>query len=75
MVQVPADSPVTVLPEALQMVGVALLSKVTPRPDEAAALVVVVPPTARVVGVKLMVPMVWLALFPVMLCVTCAAAL
>ncbi len=70
MVQVPAVVPVTVAPETLQMVGVALLSKVTARPDEAVAPAVVVPPTARVLGEKLIEPMVWLTLLTAKLCVT-----
>jgi hypothetical protein len=74
MVQVPAIVPVTVATETLQMVGVALLLYAMARPDVALALAVVVPPTARVLGVKLMAPMVW-ATLTVMLCVTCVAAL
>jgi hypothetical protein len=40
------------------MVGVALLSKATVKLDVAVALAVVTPPTARVLGVKLIGPIV-----------------
>ena len=70
----PASKPVTVLPEMEQIVGVALLLKVTARPEVAVAPAVAVPPTTKVVGVKLMVPMVWLALPTAIFCVTGVAA-
>ncbi len=43
----------------MQIVGVVLL-KATARPEDAVALAVLVPPATKVVGLKLMVPMVWL---------------
>ena len=58
MVQVPALTPVTVLPLTVQTPVVREL-KLTARPEEAVALAVVVPFTARVAGLKVMVPMVW----------------
>jgi hypothetical protein len=60
MVQVPAVTPVTVLPFVplvVQTLGVAEL-KVTAKPDVAVALAVVVPPTVNVLGVKVIVPIV-----------------
>ena len=48
------------LPVAVQINGVVLM-KLTVRPELAVALAVVgAPPTVRVGGVKLMVPIVWL---------------
>ena len=61
-----------VVPLTLQMVGVLLL-KVMARPESVVADAVVVPPTFSVVGLKLMVPMVWLILVPVVLLVICGA--
>lgn len=62
MVQVPAATPVTVEPLTVQTFGVVLV-KVTPRADGVAlADAVVVPPTLRVAGLKLMLPMAWEAL-------------
>jgi hypothetical protein len=58
IVQVPAATAVTVLPTTAQVLVVAL-ANVTGRPEVAVALAVVVPPTSRVLGVKVMVPMVW----------------
>ena len=60
MVQVPEVTAVTVLPDTVQMLGVVEV-KVTASPEVAVALTVVAPPTARVAGVKLMLPMLWLA--------------
>ena len=51
---------VTVLPKTEQMVGVVLL-KVTARLEVAVALTVVVPPNTSVVGLKVIVPIVWLS--------------
>jgi hypothetical protein len=62
--------PVTVLPTTEQIVGVLLTLKVTPRPDVAVALAVAVPPTAMVLGEKLIVPMVWAKATPVPLKLT-----
>ena len=59
--QVPALTPVTVLPLTVQTPVVNEL-KLTARPEEAVALAVVVPPTPRVLGLKLMTPIFWLAL-------------
>ncbi len=56
---VPAATPVTVEPLTVQIVGVVLL-KATARPEDAVALAVLLPPTLRLVGLKLMVPMAWL---------------
>lgn len=72
-IQVPVNSPATVLPETEQMIGVVLV-KLTARPEVAVALAAVVPPTPRVAGLKLMAPMVWLALPTTMFCVTGVAA-
>jgi hypothetical protein len=58
MVQVPVATPVTVLPETVQVKGVLLL-KTTPRPELAVALALLLPRTAKVFGVKLMAPMLW----------------
>jgi len=66
MVQVPAATPETVLPATVQMVGVVELNA-TARPEVAVALAVVVPPTLRVAGVKLIAPIVWLARLAVVL--------
>ena len=56
----PTATPVIVVPLTVHWAGLAL-SKVTVKPDVAVALAVVVPPpTDRVLGVKLIVPMVWL---------------
>ena len=60
MVQVPVVMPVTVLPLTVHTPVVVLL-KLTARPDVAVALAVVVPPTARLLGLKPMAPMLWLA--------------
>ena len=54
MVHSPALTPVTVLPLTVQTAGVVEL-KLTARPEVAVALAVVVPLTAREVGVKVMV--------------------
>ena len=62
---VPAATPVTVEPLTEQIVGVVLL-KATARPEVAVALAVLVPPTLKLMGLKLMVPMVWLAFATVM---------
>ena len=59
MVHVPAATPVTAEPLTVQIVGVVLL-KATARPEDDVALAVLVPPATKVVGLKLMVPMVWL---------------
>ena len=61
IVQVPAARPVTVLPLTEQTPRVVEL-KLTGSPEVAAALAVEAPPTPREAGLKLMVPMVWLAL-------------
>jgi hypothetical protein len=60
MVHVPAVTPVTVEPLVPLTVQTPVVKelKVTGRPDVAVALAVVVPFTARVDGVKLIVPMV-----------------
>ena len=61
MVQVPTASPVTVLPLTVQMPGVVVLN-VTGLPDAPpVALTVVVPPTLKDAGLKLIAPMLWLA--------------
>jgi hypothetical protein len=73
MVQVPAATPVTVLPLTVQVDSV-LLVKPTVRPEVAVALAVVVPLAAKEVGRKLMAPMVWLLFATAMVCVTWAAA-
>ena len=57
MVQVPAATPVTVLPATVQVLGV-MLAKVTGRPEVAVALAVVLPPTSTVDGENVMAPMV-----------------
>ncbi len=57
MVQVPELTPLTVLPLTVQTLGVKEL-KLTGRPEVAVALTVVVPPTPRVAGLKLIGPMV-----------------
>ncbi len=56
-VQVPVAAPVTVLPATVQVL-VLLLVNVTGSPDVAVALTVVVPPTAKVPGVKVTAPTV-----------------
>ncbi len=53
----PTARPVTVLPETEQIVAV-VLPKLTARPEVAVAFAVVLPPTAKVAGEKLMLPMV-----------------
>ena len=58
IVQVPASTAVTVLPDMLQVEGVALL-KVTARPKVAVALAVTVPPAVKLPGVKLRAFMLW----------------
>jgi hypothetical protein len=76
MVQVPAVTPVTVLPFVplvVQTPGV-LEVKVTAKPDVAVALAVVVPPTISVAGLKLIAPIVWLPLPTMKVCV-CVAML
>ena len=58
--QVPAVTPVTVLPLVpltVQTAGVVEV-KVTAKPDVAVALAVVVPPITNVAGVKVIVPIV-----------------
>ena len=65
--------PVTVLPETEQIVGVVLL-KATAKDEVAVALAVVEPPTVKVLGMKLIAPMLWLTLLTVMFCVICEAA-
>jgi hypothetical protein len=57
MVQVPALTPLTVVPLTVQMVGVEEL-KLTARPEVAVALAIVALPTAKVAGVKVMAPIV-----------------
>ena len=57
MVQAPAATPVTVLPLMVHTLVVNEL-KVTAKPDVAVALTVVVPPTANVLGVKVIDPIV-----------------
>ena len=74
MVQVPAACPVTVFPLTVQTLGVEEL-KLTGSPEDAVALTVVVPPTPREAGLKLMVPMVWFSLPTVRLWVTWGAGL
>ena len=77
MVQVPADTPETVLPLVPlteQTEGVFVV-KVTARPEVAEALAVVVPPTFRVGGVNVIAPIVWVAGVAVVLLVTCGAGL
>jgi hypothetical protein len=61
IVQVPAFITVTVLPLTVQMLVVREL-KLTGSPEVAVALAVVVPPTATELGLKLMVPIVWVPL-------------
>jgi hypothetical protein len=70
MVQVPVDIPVMTAPLMLQIVGVVLLLKVTASPEDAVAPTLVVVPTDRELGVKLMVPMVWETKLPVPLRLT-----
>ena len=72
--QVPAAIPVIVVPLTVQTAGVVEL-KMTPSPEVAVALAVVVPLTDRVVGLKVIVPIVWLVLSTLMFWVTCEAAL
>ena len=60
MVQVPAATPVTVVPRTVQKLGVVEV-KATDRPEVAVAATVVVPPTLSVAGVKLIAPIVWFA--------------
>ena len=55
--QVPAAIPVTVEPLTVQIVGVVLV-KTTASPELDVALAVVVPHTLRLMGLKLIVPMV-----------------
>ena len=74
IVHVPAVMPVAVLPLTLQT-RVVVLVKVTGKPEVAVALTVVVPPTTRVAGLKLIVSMLWSSLPTVMFRITCAAAL
>ena len=59
IVHVPAATPVTAEPLTVQIVGVVLL-KATARPEDAVALAVLVPPILKLLGSKLMVPIVWL---------------
>ena len=59
MVQVPGATPLTVLPDTLQM-PVVVEERVTARPEVAVALALVAPPTASEAGEKPMAPMVWL---------------
>jgi hypothetical protein len=73
MLQVPIATPATVLPLSVQIAGLAL-PKLTARPEVAVALAVVVPPTARLAGVKLIGLMVWLPWLTAMVCVLCGAA-
>ncbi len=54
----------TVLPLTVQTLDVVEV-KLTARPEVAVALTVLVPPTAKALGVKLMAPMVWLNATPV----------
>jgi hypothetical protein len=61
MVQVPALTPVTVPPLTVQTLVVREL-KLTGSPEVAVALAVVVPPTVTELGLKVMVPMVWVAM-------------
>ena len=72
MVQVPAETPTMVLPLVPDTVHtlVVRLVKVTASPELAVALAKVEPPTAKMDGVKVIEPMVWLALVTMMLCVT-----
>ncbi len=74
MVQVPAATPLTVLPLTVQTLGVKEL-KLTGSPEVAVALAVVVPLTPRVAGLKPMGPMVWLNLPTVRFWVTWGAGL
>ena len=53
----PSDTPLTIDPLTLQMVGVVEENE-TPRPEDAVALAVVVPPTASVADVKVIEPIV-----------------
>ena len=70
MLQVPAATPVTVLPETLQMVGVVLLEKLTARPDVAIALSVLAPPMTMLAGVTPTAPMDWVIKKPLPLKLT-----
>ena len=72
MVHVPVVIPVTIFPDTVQTSRF-MLVKVTGRVEVAIALTVVVPPTAKVVGLKLMTPMVWFKLLTVMDCSSSAA--
>ena len=65
---------VTVEPVTVQTAGVVEL-KVVVRFEVAVALTVVVPPTVRVVGLKVIVPMDWLLLPIIIFWMTCVAAL
>jgi hypothetical protein len=60
-VQIPALTPVIVLPLTVQMLVVREL-KLTGSPEVAVALAVVVPFTAKVAGEKVIVPIVWVPL-------------
>ena len=75
MVQLPAETPVTVVPLTLQTSGVVVL-KLTALPDAPPlALAVVVPSTATLDGAKPIAPMVCAALPMVMVCATWRAGL
>ena len=69
IVQVPTATPVIVVPLTVQILWVVLLN-VTASEEVAVALAVVVPPTAKEIGEKLIAPMVWLTLPTEMFCVT-----
>ena len=72
--QTPAVTAFTALPLTVQTAAVFEL-KLTANLEVAAALTVVVPPTVKVAGVKVIGPMVWLTLPTVRLWVTGGAAL
>ena len=73
MVQIPAATPVTLLPLTVHT-EVVWLVKVTARPELAVAVTVVVPWIARVAGLKVIAPIVCEPM-TVMLLVTVGAAL
>ena len=78
IVQVPAVTPVTVAPFVPLTVQTPVVRelKMTGLPEPPpVALAVVLPFTATVNGLKLIVPMVWLPLATVMFWVTCGAGL
>ena len=74
IVHVPAVTPVTIFPLTVHTLEV-VLENVTARLAVAVALTVIFPPTSINVGVKLIVPILWLFLAIVIIFVICGAAL